>query len=360
MEYRPSYLNRYFWFANIFFWLAVHALFSHIQYGATVGTEKEISLIQTWVLMSPWFLSWIAVTSGIFLVIRVNEKPNVPLTNRVLSHVFWMVVMLFCYWAFCSLARVLLRDLGVDQFWNAFTHTLANSSQLDVFIYVGVLAAGLGIRFYHNAIQEGIELKRLHHALTQEQLKTLRSQLNPHFLFNALNTIASLVRLKREKDAVSALSELSLMLRKILENKNHSNIKVKDEVAFINSYLAIQKMRFADKLDTHISVQPDCLELAIPNMLLHPLVENAVQHGSQLESNRNPLNLEIRRDETELTVLLTNKVAKDDKHQGFGIGLTNTRERLARIYSHFRLELHPLKDDLFETHLAIPIGEQDA
>lgn len=360
MGHSPRYLNRYFWFANTFFWLAVHALFTHLQHGAALNTSNELPWIKTWVLMSPWFLSWILVTAAVFLVIRLNEKPQIPLTNRVFSHAFWMVVLLIVYWAFCSFARILLTGMELNQFWNAFIRTLTSSSQLDVFIYFSVLAAGIGIRFYHNAIQESIELKRLHHALTQEQLKTLRSQLNPHFLFNALNTIASLVRLKREKDAVSALSELSLMLRKILENKNHSNIKVKDEIAFINSYLAIQKMRFADKLDTHITVQPDCLELAIPNMLLHPLVENAVQHGSQLESNRNLLNLVIKRDESELTVILTNKVAKDDKHQGFGIGLTNTRERLARLYSHFRLELHPLKDDLFETLLAIPIGELDA
>lgn len=360
MGHSPRYLNRYFWFANIFFWLSVHGLFTHVQHGAAIGTVNDLPWIQTWVLMSPWFMTWILVTAGIFLIIRLNENPQIPLTNRVLSHVFWMIVFLTSYWAFCSFVRILLRGMEMGQFWNAFTGTLTSSSQLDIFIYFAVLTAGLGIRFYHKAMQEGVELKRLHLALTQEQLKTLRSQLNPHFLFNALNTIASLVRLKREKDAVSALSELSLMLRKILENKNHSNIKVKDEIAFINSYLAIQKMRFADKLDTHIYVQPDCLELAIPNMLLHPLVENAVQHGSQLESNRNLLNLVIKRDETELTVILTNKVAKDDKHQGFGIGLTNTRERLARLYSHFRLELHPLKDDLFETLLAIPIGEQDA
>jgi LytS/YehU family sensor histidine kinase len=90
------------------------------------------------------------------------------------------------------------------------------------------------------------------------------------------------------------------------------------------------------------------------------LVENAVQHGSQLESNQNPVNLDISRDENELKLVITNKVAKDDTHKGFGIGLSNTRERLSKIYTHFRLELHPLENGLFETLLAIPIEEQDA
>ncbi|GAB5379900.1 MAG: hypothetical protein Alis3KO_14420 [Aliiglaciecola sp.] len=360
MGLHSEFLNRYFWFANIFFWLAVHAFFTHIQHGAALGTPKELSWIWTWVLLSPWFLNWIPITGAIFAVVKHNDRPEKPLTNKVLSHLFWMVVLLFLYWFLATFIRLLLSGNSLDEYGPAVLRTLTTSSQLDIFIYLGVLASGMGIRFYHNAIQESIELKRMHHALTQEQLKTLRSQLNPHFLFNALNTIASLVRLKREKDAVSALSELSLMLRKILENKNHNDIKIRDEIAFINSYLAIQKMRFADKLDTTIFVQPECLELAIPNMLLHPLVENAVQHGSQLESNKNLLNLKITRDKDELKVVLTNKIAKNDQHSGFGIGLTNTRERLSRIYGHFRLELHPLQDDLFETLLAIPIGEKDA
>ncbi|GAA0854069.1 hypothetical protein GCM10009114_08570 [Aliiglaciecola litoralis] len=317
-------------------------------------------MLTIWVLLSPWFLNWIIVTAGIFIVVRNNDIPDKPLSNKVLSHFFWMWVLLFCYWSVSTFERMLLADQNLEQYGQTLWRTLTTSAQLDFFIYFAVLACGLGIRFYHNAIQEGIELKRMHYQLTQEQLKTLRSQLNPHFLFNALNTIASLVRLKREKDAVYALSELSLMLRKILENKNHSDIKIKDEIAFINSYLAIQKMRFADKLDTHISVQPDCLEIAIPNMLLHPLVENAVQHGSQLESSKNLLNLVISRDGSELKVVLTNKVAKNVQHNGFGIGLSNTRERLSKLYNHFRLESQPLDNDLFETLLAIPIGEQDA
>ena len=100
------------------------------------------------------------------------------------------------------------------------------------------------------------------------------------------------------------------------------------------------------------------MNIDIPNMLLHPLVENAVHHGSQLESNKNLLDLVICRTDDKLKVTLTNKVAVDDKHQGFGIGLSNTRERLNRLYGNFQLELTPLNDGLFETLLAIPIGER--
>jgi LytS/YehU family sensor histidine kinase len=360
MGHRHYFFNRYFWLANVSFWLALHGLLVHVQYGAANSVGSDLSWIRTWVLMSPWYLSWIWVTAGIFFMLWYNEKNHLSLFKRTFNHGLCMTVLLICYWSFCSGARILIRGEELSEFWAVLTRILTTSSQLDVAIYLAILTAGLSIHFYHKAIKNANELKHLHHELIQEQLKTLRSQLNPHFLFNALNTVASLVRLKREKDAVFALSELSLMLRKILERRDDQNVKIKDEITFINSYLSIQKMRFLDKLDTHISVQPDCLELKIPNMILHPLVENAVQHGSQLESNKNPLNLEILRDKNEIKLLITNKVAKDDVHNGFGIGLTNTRERLSKIYPHFRLELHPLKNNLFETLLVIPIGERDA
>lgn len=355
-----QFFNRYFWFANVFFWLAVHALYTHIKFRALEQTAKVPVWTDIWVSISPWFITWIVVTVIIFKLVMRTERSSKPFILKVLYHLSWMALIMICYWAVAHLMIILITDRTLPDFSYYFSRTISQNAQLDIIMYLSVLAAAMALRFYHNAVQESLELRRLHHELTQEQLKTLRSQLNPHFLFNALNTIASLVRLKREKEAVCALSELSVMLRKILETKNHDDIKIKDEISFINSYLAIQKMRFSDKLETHIHVQPDCLELTIPNMLLHPLVENAVQHGSQLESNKNLLNLDISRDEKELKVVLTNKVAHNNQHNGFGIGLSNTRERLARLYGQFRLELHPVDGDLFETLLAIPIGGKDA
>lgn len=352
--------SRYFWLANSAFWVAVLGIFVHIQYGTVLGTAEELSWGRTWVLMSPWFLTWIPVTAVIFKVVSHNARRDQHLAAKILSHAVWAGLLLSFYWLFCSSIRILLRDDSLSDLWDVSTHIFTNSAQLDIAIYVGVLVIALSINFYHRAMQESMELRRVQNDLVQEQLKALRTQLNPHFLFNTLNTIASLVRLKREKDAVSALSELSMMLRKILENKEHTDIKVKDEISFIQSYLTIQKMRFADKLNTNISVEPDCMEIEIPNMLLQPLVENAVQHGSQMESNSNPVNLNITRSDNELMFVLTNKISRGDKHDGFGIGLSTTRERLNRLYQKFRLELTPLNDGVFQTILAIPIGAKDA
>jgi LytS/YehU family sensor histidine kinase len=91
-------------------------------------------------------------------------------------------------------------------------------------------------------------------------------------------------------------------------------------------------------------------------MLLHPLVENAVQHGSQLESNRNLVDLNVSREGDQLLVKLTNKVAENDQHKGFGIGVSNTRDRLEKLYKVYRLDLCAKRGGFFETTLAIPIS----
>ena len=359
MRYPHNLLNRYFWTANIFFWLASHFLFTSVQYRALLGTPNELTWMVAWVKLSPWFINWIWVTAAAFIVVENTPNHFHKFYHKVIYHLAWMLGLLSTYWLLATFLRALIED-NVHAYWDSVVSVLMNSAQLDVFIYIFVLALAMGAKFYHSSMEEKLELRRLQHALSVEQLKTLRSQLNPHFLFNALNTIASLVRLKRESEAVTALSELSQMLRTILENKNSEDVKIRDEIAFINCYLSLQKMRFAEKLDARVSVADDCLELPIPNMLLHPLVENAVQHGSQLESNRNLLDLQIRREGNDLNITLTNKVAKHDNHEGFGIGLTNTRARLARLYKDFSFELKPVEDDLFVTSLAIPIGERDA
>lgn len=287
--------SRYFWLANSAFWVAVLGIFVHIQYGTVLGTAEELSWGRTWVLMSPWFLTWIPVTAVIFKVVSHNARRDQYLAAKILSHAVWAGLLLSFYWLFCSSIRILLRDDSLSDLWDVSTHIFTNSAQLDIAIYVGVLVIALSINFYHRAMQESMELRRVQNDLVQEQLKALRTQLNPHFLFN-----------------------------------------------------------------TFISVEPDCMEIEIPNMLLQPLVENAVQHGSQMESNSNPVNLNITRNDNELMFVLTNKISQGDKHDGFGIGLSTTRERLNRLYQKFRLELTPLNDGVFQTILAIPIGAKDA
>lgn len=338
------------------FWIAVLTIYAHLQYRAFEESEKSQGWLISWYELSPWFTTYIFLTIALYTLTKMIEGKDRLVRQRIVLHFSAMVLLLVAYWIISTAVFFTITSRDFTTF-NSFIYTmLSGTIQLDLLIYLGLLSLCLSLCFHDKRIQEKLDFKNLQTALIDEQLKTLRTQLNPHFLFNALNTAVSLIRLKRDDEAVQALAELSSMLRKILEHKNDASSKVKEEIAFIKNYLCIQQMRFSDKLDVNISVAENCLELEIPNMLLHPLVENAVQHGSQLESNRNLVDLNVSREGNQLLVKLTNKVAENDQHKGFGIGVSNTRDRLAKLYKDYRLDLCTNRDGFFETTLAIPIS----
>jgi len=146
------------------------------------------------------------------------------------------------------------------------------------------------------------------------------------------------------------------MFRGVLENQNQQLTSLKNEMDFIDSYLAIQKLRFENKISLQLDIAENCMEAELPFMLLHTLVENAVQHGSQLESDENIMLLKVSSVDNRLNINLLNKASKSDDHKGFGIGVSNTRDRLEKLYKVYRLDLCAKRGGFFETTLAIPIS----
>ena len=230
----------------------------------------------------------------------------------------------------------------------------------DVLIFLVVLLSVYLNAFYVDAKKQAMHYQSLTERLLKIELQSLKSQLNPHFLFNTLNTIACLIQLDRRGCAAQAINELSFMLRRVLENDKVQLTSIEQEVEFIRSYLAIQKIRFANTLTVSIKVDKQCLVVDVPFMLLQPLVENAIQHGAQCTGERNDVHISIFIENNELHVQLVNKIPVKDVHHGFGIGVKNCRERLRKLYqSNFQLRLSPISGRCFETYLRIPIGERD-
>lgn len=352
-------LGRYFWIVCSCAWMALLSVVTYVQYNSALGTEYELSWGRTWILLSPWYLNWIWVTAAAFILTRTLDKEDIKPIRQVIGHLIGGALLLLSYF----IASTFIRGLLVSRSWDdniaSLLATLSGSAHVDLLIYGCILCIAFSTRLYQRKVNATMEIGRLQVELVEEQLKSLRTQLNPHFLFNALNTISSLVRLQHQQEAVMALSSLSVMLRSILGHKGDKNIKVKDEIVFIESYLALQKLRFEDKLDISIQVSEDCMDLKIPNMLLHPLVENAVQHGAQSETKKNPLQLRITQLKGMLQISLLNAVCEQDTHQGYGIGISTTKERLTKMFDNFNLEQRTLENGMFETQLAIPTGEMD-
>ncbi|MEO8703848.1 MAG: histidine kinase [Kofleriaceae bacterium] len=167
--------------------------------------------------------------------------------------------------------------------------------------------------------------------LARAELELLRAQLEPHFLFNALNTIAGLIRAERPQLATSALSKLSELLRYVIDASRQDTVPLAWELELVTSYLELQQLRFGDRLRFSIDCDPAARGRDVPPLLLQPLVENAVVHGVARTTEPGSIALVVTVTAGMLQIVLTNTAAEPAGNTT-GVGLRNTRERLARIY----------------------------
>ena len=211
-------------------------------------------------------------------------------------------------------------------------------------IYWVIVVAAHAIEYYRSSHDRELEAMRLRAELTEAQLAALRMQLQPHFLFNTLHTIASLVRDGRGEAATSTIARLGELFRRTLGNGQRNEVPLRDELSFIAAYLEIEQTRFSDRLSVRFEVDPRTLEASVPTMALQPLVENAIRHGiardpraTRIEVRTLPRNgclrIEVR---NEGPAFLNDGGAS----AGNGLGLANTRARLSRMYgSDYLLEV---------------------
>ena len=168
--------------------------------------------------------------------------------------------------------------------------------------------------------------------LTVARLRALEMQLQPHFLFNALHAVGALVRGARADDAVRSLATLGGLLRATLAGGDHE-IALGDEIALAHRYLELQKIRFADRLHIEIDIAPEVTRARVPRLILQPLLENAIRHGVERSATAVAVAIRARAHGPRLELVVSDRGgAREAAARGQGIGLANTRARLAALY----------------------------
>jgi two-component system LytT family sensor kinase len=168
--------------------------------------------------------------------------------------------------------------------------------------------------------------------LAQAQLDALRMQLHPHFLFNTLNATAVLVRKHDEERALRMIHGLSELLRIALDNVGAQHVTLREELGFVDRYLEIEQIRFGDRVRVLRSIAPELLDARVPNLLLQPLVENALKHGLEPLPHGGQVELAARREGDRLRIEIRDDGAGLGDNGRAGIGLTNVRARLEQLY----------------------------
>jgi len=194
----------------------------------------------------------------------------------------------------------------------------------------------IGIRYYAALQAERERSLKAEAAAHQAQLEALRYQINPHFLFNALNAVSTLVTERRNDEASRMLARVSDFLRLTLTAPVRDEVALADEVDYVRQYLEIERVRFGERLRTEFDLAPDTWEAAVPAFVLQPLIENAVRHAIAPREAGGAITLEAHRSGEMLHVsIVDDGPGVRDEPQGNGtgrIGLTNTRDRLRQLY----------------------------
>jgi len=220
---------------------------------------------------------------------------------------------------------------------------VVNHFHTNLIVYAAVVLAWHALNYYHERREREIQAAALAAQLAQAQLQTLKMQLQPHFLFNTLNSISALNH-EDPRAANRMIARLSELLRLTLENDGAQQVSLLQELDFLKRYLEIQQVRFGDRLNVRFDVTPETLEARVPNLLLQPLVENAIQHGIAPFAVRGEINIQASRENGLLCLRVTDNGPglPGAKPTGApeGVGLANTRARLQQIYSNaHRFEL---------------------
>jgi sensor histidine kinase YesM len=221
-------------------------------------------------------------------------------------------------------------DMQLDQF-------IGQHFATGLLTYWSLFAIQQALQFHAEKSRREMEASRMATELAQSRLQALKSQLQPHFLFNTLHAIATLLK----EDTLSAedmLLRLSELLRAFLEDYDGQEVTLRRELLLLDLYLGIQGMRFKDRLTTRIYVAPDTIDCAVPSLILQPIVENAIHHGIGERLGTDLIDIESRREGDQLCIEVRNRNSTLERgegpprHAGHGVGLSNTELRLRELY----------------------------
>lgn len=307
-----------------------------------------------------WLL-YALLTPIVFLVARRFPLARGSLARHLPVHV--AASLLLC--AAWALGGVLLGWALLSRGERPTSHGLASwfftSLPFGVAVYFAVLGVERAATFFVEARERETQAARLSAQLAEARLGALRMQMQPHFLLNSLNAITVIVRDRDTATATRMLEHLGEMLRRVMQSDRPSEVPLGEELDFVRQYLAIEELRFSDRLRPVFRVDPGLLRAAVPDFLLQPLVENALRHGLARRTEATELEVEARREGQELVLVVRDDGPGAGTEARRGLGLSNTRERLATLYGErARLVLAPRAEGGTEVTVRLPYRELDA
>lgn len=332
------------WYIVAMAWLVAGLLFTLQSYHYRVNVGMPVDIGQLVILDFGYFLLWGLLSPFLILFFLKWPIDRQTWKMRMPTHVAAALVIAFVHRGIYEVGSTSLRGRSFS--WDSWYASTVGAFDFGVLVYLTVLFITHSIIYYQRMQQERFHSNQLKSELANAQLLAIRQQLQPHFLFNALNTISAYVT-SDPAIAKALVSQLGELLRHSLEIGQADEVPVETEMKFVRLYLQIQRTRFGDRLEIDEIVDPDAQKALVPSLLMSPLLENAVKYGIGLVPGKGYVHLRICKDHEKLNIAITNNCNEisNDTNRGLGIGLSSTKDRLGKLYG-----------DCHDFHMAIVRG----
>ena len=320
-------------------WTVIGLVFSVQWYFAAFRSEQPVPWARALSVQMSWAYRWAFFTPVVLWLVRRFPFTKQNWLANSLAHLLASTILIFVngvvgfFFLFLYYGRAEARPY---LFQNSLRYVLNNYTEgMGVYLLIAFLAAAYS--YYQKFRQGELRASQLEAQLSQAQLQALKMQLHPHFLFNTLHSISALLN-KDTEAARTMISRLGDFLRLTLENSGTQEVTLREEMEFLRCYLDIERVRFQDRLTTRVNVDADALDARVPNLILQPIVENAIKHGIAPRSTPGEIEIDAKRENGSLRIkvrdngpgLMTNRSPESLLKQG--LGLANTRARLAHLY----------------------------
>jgi two-component system, LytTR family, sensor kinase len=322
----------YLW--SLVFWLGFAPMLATQHYVRGVEEGRHAPhFYQSLLIDVAWCLTFAILTPPIFLLGSRNpitkDRAAQKITGYVLGFVPFMVAFACVRWTLLPPWDPITQHFGSRSFHSLIQITFRFASQ--AWTYVGIIVASQAYEYFERAHKQEVERLELQQALAASELQVLKSQLHPHFLFNTLHGISTLIETDSRR-AKAMVLRLSGLLRTTLEYQTVELITLEKEIKFAESYLELEKMRLGHRLDVRWDMAAEIKPLLVPELILQPLIENAILHGVAVCREGGWVEISCKLAEPFLQLRVRNTVG-GKRQGGTGTGLQNTRARLRYLYS---------------------------
>jgi two-component sensor histidine kinase len=362
-SHTPARSNRWLWIAAM--WCA-GGLFEASQSVLIMrfAERKQHAWLPLFATELATWLPWALATP--FVISLARRYPIIRRTTArtIAVHLAAFVTISAVAEVWSAMLQVLFNPWGNRRpptFWDTWSTTLLYQVLIFLIAYALILTITYLMDSRENIARQMTETARLNEELSKAQLGALRRQMEPHFMFNTLNSIAALVRDQRNDAAVSMIVGLSEFLRRASADSHRSQVTLAEEVEYVQRYVDIQKVRFGERLQVSMDIAPDLLDAQVPNLLLQPLVENAIKHGVAKRVSGGTVRVTGARRDDSLYLSVYNdgpSFPNDWQTRGAGVGLANLRTRLQILHGDAsELQMRRAGADGVEVVVTLPLKE---